>query len=140
MIQKICYVILRRLVNSPIVFLRKGGGTSSLVTADCLFSHEEAWHEMWQHKDDLSKYEVLFTRQVNGSTGIIGQSPDEILSANKVVSLKPRRNQNQEIKEKVGNAKKKKPQTPDNSPSLFSDMGENRQLQPPEVGKPFDLW
>ena len=29
----------------------------------------------------------------------------------------------------VENEKKKKPQTPDNSPSLFSDMGENRQIQ-----------
>lgn len=84
---------------------------------------------MWQHKDDLSKYEVLFTRQVNGSTGIIGQSPEEILSAKKCVSLKPGRKQNQEIKEKSENAKKKKTAPPDNSPSLFGDMGENRQIQ-----------
>lgn len=136
---EVLFVILRRCTGSPIIFVKKGGGTSSLVTADCLFSHEEAWHEMWQHKDDLSKYEVLFTRQVNGSTGIIGQSPEEILSAKKYVSLKPGRKQNQEIKEKVGNAKKKKTAPPDNSSSLFGDMGENRQLQPPEVGKPFDL-
>ena len=140
MFNEVFFVILRRCKDSPIVFVKKGGGYSSIVTADCLFTRDQAWSEMWQHTDDLSNYEVMFTRQVGHSTGIIGLSPDEILSANKLVSLKPGRKQNQEIKEKVGNAKKKKNAPPDNSPSLFSDMGENRQLQPPEVGKPFDLW
>lgn len=137
---QIYYVILRRCSGSPVVFVRKGGGYSSLVTADCLFTHNEAWSEMRQHSCDLSKYEVLFTRQVNGTTGIIGLSPDEILSAKKVVSLKPSRKQNQEIKEKVGNAKKKKTAPPDNLPGLFGDMGENRQIQRTEVGKTFDIF
>lgn len=126
LVNQIYYVILRRCTNSPTVFVRKGGGYSSLVTADCLFTYGEAWAEMWKHTDDLLKYEVMFTRQVGHSTGIIGLSPDEILSAKKVVSLKQGRKQNQEIKEKVENAKKKKNAPPDNSPGLFDDMGENR--------------
>lgn len=129
MFNEVLFVILRRCTGSPIVFVKKGGGYSSIVTADCLFTREEAWSEMWQHTDDLSKYEVMFTRQIGHSTGIIGLSPDEILSAKKCVSLKPGRKQNQEIKEKSENAKKKKTAPPDNSPGLFGDMGENRQIQ-----------
>lgn len=134
------FVILRRCAGSPTVFVKKGGGYSSLVTADCLFTHGKAWAEMWQHTDDLSKFEVMFTRQVEGTTGIIGLSPDEIFSAEKNVLSKQGRKQNKEIKEEVGNAKKKKAPPPDNSPSLFSDMGENRQVQPPEVETQFNLW
>ena len=137
---QICFVILRHCSDSPIVFVRKGGGYSSLVTADCLFTHNEAWSEMRQHPCDLSKYEVLYTRQVNGTTGIIGLSPDEILSAKKVVSLKTNRKRNQEIKEVIGNAKKKKTAQPDNSPGLFDNLGENRQTQRAEVGKTFDIY
>lgn len=134
MTEQIYYVILHRCAGSPIVFVRKGGGYSSIVTADCLFTREEAWFEMRQHPCDLSKYEVMFTRQVGYSTGIIGLSPDEILSAKKVVSLKRRRKQNQEIKEEIGNAKKKKTAPPDNSPSLFDYMADNRQTQRAEMG------
>lgn len=140
MLNEVLFVILHRCTDSPIVFVRKNGGYSSLVTADCLFTREEAWSEMRQHPCDLSKYEVLFTRQVGYSSGIIGLSPDEILSAKKVVSLKPSRKQNKEIKEKIGNAKKKKTAPPDNSPGLFGDMGENRQIQRAEMEKTFDIF
>lgn len=140
MLNEVLFVILRRCSGSPVVFVRKGGGYSSIVTEDCLFTRDEAWSEMRQHPCDLSKYEVMFTRQVGYSSGIIGLSPDEILSAKKVVSLKPSRKRNQEIKEKIGNAKKKKNAPPDNSPSLFGDMGENRQTQRAEMGRTLDIF
>ena len=108
MTNQVYYVILRRILNSPVVFLRKGGAVSSLVTADCLFSREEAWHELWNHEDDLIKFEVLYTREVGNSTHLIGLSPDEVLNGKIGSWLGKQQKRKIEKKEVTKNEKKKK--------------------------------
>lgn len=117
------FVILYRERSRPPLFLRKGGAVSSLVTADCLFNREEAWHELWSHEDDLTKFEVLYTREVGNSTHLIGLSPDEVLNGKIGAWLGKPQKRKIEKKEVTKNEKKKKTSAEIEPSGLLSFMG-----------------
>ena len=115
-------VILRK-PNCPSVFLRRGRGTSSFLTADCLFSREQAWEAVRLHAPFSAKGEVCVFRTVGESVGIFGKTPDEICTAKQEALLRWCKSKQKTFKERPIHAKQKKETTPfEESGSLFSNM------------------
>lgn len=116
-------LIISRKPNCPLVFLKRGGGTSSIATADCLFSREMAWEAVRLHAPFSAKDEVCVFKTVGVSVGIFGKTPDEICTAKQEALLRWCKSKQKTFKERPIYAKQKEKTTPfEESGSLFSNM------------------
>lgn len=122
-------VIVHRKQGEPLLFCRKGGGYSSLVTSDCIFNIQEAWNCINNRPCDLSKFETFVFKSIFEGLSLIGLSPSEMAEQKTVLLSEYNKTHKSERKEFLQNEKKKKKALAVNEKSvgLFSPMGEDRE-------------
>ena len=120
-------VIVHRKQNEPLLFCRKSGGYSSLVTSDCLFNIQEAWHCVNSRPCDLTKFETFVFKPISEGLSLIGLSPSEVAEQKAVLLSEYNKTRKSEEKEILRHEKKKKktPTEIEKSGRLFATMGED---------------
>lgn len=123
-------IVIIKKPNGSKFFLRKGGGISSLLTPDCLFDRPTAWAESRQYTEAHGNEDVIVFRTVGENSGVLGKTPEEILSAKTEALLRFCGKQKSKIKEKSEHEpKKEKASAPIERGGLFDSLGENRESE-----------
>lgn len=129
------FVCVRTTDFQPRYFMQVGNGVSSLCTDKCLFSHEEHQKALrrliaspWS-RNDWQFYKIP------DNYSILGKTPLEFMIETQ--GYKPLKTSGFCAKQKrrLQNAPPKKKTVENKQKDLFSDLGENRQLQHSKMEK-----
>lgn len=139
-------VIVRRKQNAPLLFCRKSGGYSSLVTSDCVFNLQEAWHCINNRPCDIQRFETFVFKSISEGLSLIGLSPSEVAGQRAVLLSEYNKSHKSEKKEFLQNAKKKKKASVEDEKSerLFATVGEIWEIEcgggQPRDNRTFDIF
>lgn len=127
------FVCVRTTDFQPRYFMRVGSGVSSLCTNECVFNHEE--HQKALNRLIASPWSRNDWRfyKIPDNYSVIGKTPLEFLIETQ--GYKPPETSGFCAKQKrrLQNAPPKKKTVENKQNDLFSDLGENRQLQHSEM-------
>lgn len=121
--------IVHRAMGEPTLFCRKDGSFVSLLTSDCIFSRQEAWHFVNCRPCDLSKFETYVFKTISEGVSYLGLSPSEMAEKKRLLIAEYAKTHKSVSVERKENAPKKKKTSAEieESVNLFSDMVENRE-------------
>lgn len=128
------FVCIRSTDFQPRYFLRVGSGVSSLCTNECVFNHEE--HQKALNRliaSPWSRNDWQFYK-IPDNYSVIGKTPLEFMIETQGYKLRFDFDSCTKKKRRFQNAPPKKKTVENKQGDLFSDLGENRQIQSTEMG------
>lgn len=123
------FICIRTTDFQPRYFMRVGSGVSSLCTNECIFNHEE--HQKALNRliaSPWSRNDWQFYK-IPDNYSVVGKTPLEFLIETQGYKLRFAFDSCTKQKKRFQNAPPKKKTVENKQKDLFSDLGENRQLQ-----------
>lgn len=128
------FVCIRSTDFQPRYFMRVGSGVSSLCTNECVFNHEE--HQKALNRlivSPWSRNDWQFYK-IPDNYSVIGKTPLEFLIETQGYKPPEKSGLCAKQKRRFKNAPPKKKAVENKQKDLFSDLGENRQIQSTKMG------